>query len=136
MMSNTTLLNPEEQIPHLFKFEGVDIKNFKLGHIKYDESLDDNFDYQIIRTRSHDGTMLFTMQTIGEVLEPLVKKESYCKKDLTEDQLKDVIDIEYTVGNIKIESTHGKVNVPAGEISGITETVSIPVRCKYTFKTV
>lgn len=131
---DTQLLNPIKQIPHLFKFDGYEGKDFRLGHIEYDESLDNDYDYQIIRSSSHDGTLIFTMQTIAEVLEPLVNRSTYCKKDLTEDQLKNVLEIDYTVGNIKIRKEYGKVTVPAGKISGLTETVSIPVRCKYTFK--
>jgi hypothetical protein len=133
-MDKVTYLNPEEQIPCLFKFEGVELKDFRLGHIKYDERLDNDYDYQIIRSSSHDSTLIYTMENISRALEPLVNKTTYCKKDLTEDQLQDILDIEYMVGNIKIESEYGTVEVPAGRISGVIETVSIPVRCKYTFK--
>lgn len=130
----TTLLNPEEQIQTLFKFPGVEIKNFRLGHIIFDESIDNDYDYQVIRSSSHDGTFLFTANLIAEALEPLVNRTTYCKKDLTEDQLKEVIGIDYTIGNIRLESEYGKVTVKSGEIDGVTQTVSIPVRCKYTFR--
>jgi hypothetical protein len=133
-MDKVTYLNPEEQIPRLFKFEGAELKDFRLGHIKYDERLDNDYDYQIIRSSSHDSTLIYTMENISRALEPLVNKTTYCKKDLAEDQLQDILDIEYMVGNIKIESEYGTVEVTAGRISGVIETVSIPVRCKYTFK--
>lgn len=133
-MEKTTLLNPEELIIHMFKFEGFEGSNFKLGHIYYDEKMDNDYDYQIIRQSSHDGTLIFRDQLIAKALKPLVYKETYCIKDITEEQLENVIDIEYTIGNVKLESKYGKVTVGIGGISGVTDTVSIPVRCQYTFK--
>jgi hypothetical protein len=131
-MSNTVMLNPIEQIDRLFKVDGYEGK-LALSHIKYNADLDDDYDYQIIRQSSHDSTLLFTMQVIGEALKPLVRMESYYAKDLTDEEIKQVQSIEYTVGNIKLESEYGKVKTRVGEIPGVTDTVSIPVRCKYTF---
>lgn len=131
-MNKTELLNPTEQIKRLFKVSGHE-GELKLPHIEYDSSLDVDYDYQIIRESSHDGTMLFTLKVISEALEPLVKMESYCNKDLTEEEVHKVKKIEYTVGNIKLESEYKKVNTKVGEIPVVTNTVYIPVRCKYTY---
>lgn len=132
-MNNAILLNPITQIGNLFKVDGYEGK-VALLHIKYDAKLDDDYDYQIIRQSSHDGTLLFTTLVIEEALNPLVRMESYCAKDLTEEEIKQVQSIEYTIGNIKLESEYRRVTTGAGEIPGVTDTVSIPVRCKYTFR--
>jgi hypothetical protein len=131
-VGNITLLNPEEMINELFKFDGFEGK-YRLGHIKYDKSLNKDFDYQIIIELSHDGTVLFTYQVVREALKPLVNRTIYCKKDVSEDIVDSIKDIEYTIGDIKIEKTYGMINSKAGSIRGVTDKVSIPVRCKYEF---
>lgn len=132
-MSNVILLNPITQIDNLFKVDGYEGKLI-FSHIKYDEKLNNDYDYQIIRQSSHDGTFLFTSQVVGDALNPLVRMESYCAKDLTEEEIKQVQSIEYTVGDVKLETEYRRVITGAGEIPGVTDTVSIPVRCKYTFR--
>lgn len=126
-MENIVLLNPIEQIRELFEFDGHKLKdNLVLSHIKYDPKLDNDFDYQIIRQRSHDGTLLFTRKVISEALTPLVNMETYCKKDLIEEETKNVESIIYTIGNVKLESEYDNVNSSAGEIPGVY---------KYSFNT-
>ena len=133
-MTKRTLLNPIKLIPKLFKIDEHDAIDYTLGHIHYDESLDDDYDYRIIRQSTHDGTHLFTLMLIGEALEPLVKKGTYCRNDLTEDQAKSLVDIEYTIGNIELETVYGTMQKLDGEILGVTDIVTIPVRCHYVFE--
>lgn len=131
-MNNVTVLNPEEMINELFKFDGVEVK-YRFGHIHYDKSLNEDFDYQIIRELSHDGTEVFTRLVIGEALKPLVDRTTYCKKDVSEDRLSSIKEIDYTIGDIRIEKTYGSIELSTGKIHGVTDKVSIPVRCRYQF---
>lgn len=131
-MTRTIKLNPIEQIADLFTIEGHEDKKFVVSHIKYDENLDDN-SKQITLKGSHDGTLFFTYKIISEALEPLVNKRLFFKDDISEDELKKLKDIKYTIGNIEVKSEFGEVNLPAGKFHGQTDTVTIPVQCEYIF---
>lgn len=131
-MTRTIKLNPIEQIADLFVFKGHEDKRIVVSHIKYDENLDDN-SKKITLKGSHDGTLLFTYKIIGEALEPLVNKKLFFKEDIDEDELKKLKDIEYTIGDIEVKNEFGEVNLPAGKFHGQTDTVTIPVQCKYIF---
>lgn len=124
-ITKVEFLNPEEYICGLFKFEGFEGNKFRLGHITHDKSINEDYDYQIIRELSHDGTLLFTQRVIGETLETLVNKRTYCTKDIDEEQAGKLVDIEYLVGDIRLESEYSG--------SRLKNKVYIPVRCKYTF---
>lgn len=133
MRMSKTVLNPIEQISKLFEVKGYEGKEFRLGHIKHDESINDDYSYRIIREKSHDGTFFFTELLIAEALEPLLNKGTYCRVDHTEEEMKDLKDIEYTIGDITLESEYGEVDAKAGKFPGVKQTVYIPVRCKYFF---
>ncbi|MGG3987443.1 hypothetical protein [Bacillus smithii] len=132
-MTRTIKLNPIEQIADLFTIEEHEDKKVVVSHIKYDETLDDNNSKQITLKGSHDGTLFFTYKIIGEALEPLVNKRLYFREDISEEDLKQLKDIEYTIGDIEVKSEFGEVNLPAGKFHGQTDTVTIPVQCKYVF---
>lgn len=115
-----TKLNIIEEISKVIELNGYG-NGLVLQHIQYDEKVNDEYDYQIIRQSTHDGTMLFTKNVIQEALIPLMKKES-CHVDYVN---KGVKDISYLVGNITVETEY-KVNKQV-------DTIKIPVKCNYTF---
>lgn len=131
-MSKQTLINPVEYISQALEKRGFG-KNLVIGHIKYDQNVNENYDYQVIRSSSHDGTMLFTMMLIDQALDALIGKKTYCTNTITNEELKQLTDIEYFIGDIRIETEYGMQDLPAGRYSGQTDTVYIPVRCKYIF---
>ena len=125
----TVILNPEKEISNILSYNGFG-EGLVVDHIKYDNSINDNFQYQIIRGSTHDGTLLFTKQLIDKALIRLINKESYCKGTITEDELKDLKDVKYTIGDIKLDSEQ-TTDYKYGD--GIKETVSIPVNVEYIF---
>lgn len=131
-------LDPIREISLLFISEdGVDyayeeMKNI-LPHITYDERLDQDCKHYMIMIGSHDGTLFFTDKIIGEALEPIVNKKLYFTDEISDEQLKELKDIEYTIGSIELRSERGLVVVPDGKIYGRTYEVIIPVKCKYIF---
>ncbi|MFC8685966.1 hypothetical protein [Brevibacillus porteri] len=131
-MAQQTMINPMNQISGILKSNGYD-ESVVLSHVKYDQSINEDYDYQIIRSSSHDGTLLFTMSLMDKALLPLLNKQTYCSNTITEEELKKISDIEYTIGDIRLETEFGMQDLPTGRYPGQTDTVYIPVRCKYIF---
>jgi hypothetical protein len=127
---NKISIDPIKEISRLLEENGYK-EGLKLSHIVYDESVNENYDYQVIRKSSHDGTLLFTKQLIDTALLALINKQTFCIRDYTEDYLNDNLkDLSYKIGHIRLESEFGTVN----GYPGSHETVYIPVVCLYTFK--
>ena len=135
-MNKKTILNPVKLIPKLFSFEGLpEDTSFKLGHIKYDSNVNEEYDYRLIRSSTHDGTMLFTMQLLGEVLEPIVLQKTYCAKHFSPEEAEEKIKgIKYTIGDIFIENDFGVKDINGVKIHGQTETATLHVKCDYILK--
>lgn len=107
-----------------FKHLGVE----NVDYIKQNKSLTkrNGAQYEIIRTSSNDGTLLFEYELILESLLPLLRKESYFKNmDIT-----DAIDIKYEIGEVSLVTVFGKVKLPCGTIPGQRQRVRIPVKCE------
>lgn len=131
-LTKQTLINPINRISNILESNGYG-SNLVLEHIKYDQTINDDYDYQIIRSSSHDGTLLFTISLMDKALLPLINKQTYCNNTITQEELKNTTDIEYIIGDIRVETEFGMRDLPAGRFSGQTDTVYIPVRCKYIF---
>ncbi len=94
--------------------------------IRFDPRLD--YQYRIIRTQAHDGTLIFTRELIAKAMLPLFHRASYFKP--MGEPLADQERI-YTIGNVRLARVYGMVDVPAGRIQGVRESIVIPVRCEY-----
>lgn len=138
--TKVSYLNPIEMINNyfqsgIFSFDEVDIsqlpKSIGLGHINFDKDVIP--EYHIIRESTHDGTIIFTSQLIAEALEPLIRMESYYKVSAPED-LSTIKGINYTIGEIELKSVYGMKDLKCGRYPGVTNIVSIPVRCEYILK--
>lgn len=105
-------------------------KGTMFAHIKYDEAVNENYDYQIIRELTHDGTAIFILDLIFKVLQPIANKESYCKANAPED-LNSIKDIKYTIGDIKIEGDYGTKEINGMKMEGQTDVAYLPVRVEY-----
>lgn len=124
------LIDPLIRISNLVEMHGKDIK---FDHITYDESVNENYDYQIIRSQGHDGLLYVTDQTVNKALLPLINKTTYCSATIDKDEVSSVKEIKYIIGDIRLESEFGIIETRAGKIRGMTDTVYIPVRCEYIF---
>lgn len=118
---NTSTINPIEFISKFLEQNGFG-KGLVLEHIDYDSSINSDYDFQIIRSSNHDGTLLFTMMLLEDVVEPIIRKQSV-HKDYVDTPLKD---IKYTVGDIKLESVFKDYKQ--------YETASLPVKCEYIYE--
>jgi hypothetical protein len=120
-------LNPIEMINRLFNVP----ENTYLSHVIFDKDVIP--EYHIIRESKHDGTMAFTFRVISKALEPIVNMQSYNKATLLED-LSSLKAINYTVGEIELQTEFGMVDLPIGNYPGQTDVVKIPVKCEYIFE--
>lgn len=109
-----------------FTFIGAELLIGKLPHITYDKNV--NHQYRIRRQQSHDGTVMFTREMLSKMLYNLATMQSFYKP-LGEPPAN--CDVIYTIGEIKIITTFGNVDLPAGNYPGQRERMSIPVKCEY-----
>lgn len=116
------LLNPVDVIENM---------GFDASHIKFNPNLSRVKDaqYDIIRQSTHDGTLAFTINMFGELLEPLINKCSHH----TEQEIKGVTDVKYEVGYIRHSVVYGEVELRSGKYPGIKERVRVPVKCILTY---
>lgn len=128
-MNSELLLDPTEYISNIIEDMGYG-KGLGVSHIDYDNSINDDFQYHIRKEATHDGTVLFTNRLINESLLRLINKETYCKDTISSQELSKLKDIEYTIGDIKLETNKG-VKTKFG--AGIKQTVNIPVKVKYIY---
>ena len=114
------LLNPVKIIEDWF--------GYCPDHIRYEKGL--KGDYQIIRQSKHDGTYVFSLELLGEVLNPIIKMESSCKGT----NLDNVTRINYTVGDIWHSTVFGYVYLPCSKTQkypGQLERMRMSVKCEY-----
>jgi hypothetical protein len=128
-MINETVLNPIEEISYNLQRNGYG-EGLIVGHITHNKEVNEDYQYQIIRESTHDGTVIFTMELINDSLSRLIKKESYLKGSITDDELLKLKDVHYTIGDMKLETEYG---VKAKFGSGVRQKVSIPVKVEYIF---
>ena len=81
-------------------------------------------EYQIVRGHTHDGTLIFTKQLIGEVIENLIHKSSYHIPNIREV-------VGYTVSDISLASVFGRYNINGTIMHGERQRARITVKCKY-----
>lgn len=118
---NTSAINTIEFISKFLENNGYPPK-LQLGHIEYDSSVNEDFEFEIIREANHDGTLLFTIQLLEDVVEPIIRKRAVHKSYVNE-PLKDVT---YKVGDIKLESRFENYRQ--------YETVTLPIKCEYIYE--
>lgn len=125
--SKTYTLDPIDEIKRMLVQNGYPAG--ELTHITYDPEVNDDYDYRIIRSSAHDGTLIFTHQNVDSALLNLVNKKSYYTE--IPDELDDIADVRYEIGDITIKAEYRKVKWFEGQ----DETVSIPVKFYYERKT-
>ncbi|RDY88703.1 hypothetical protein [Bacillus amyloliquefaciens] len=132
MNKRTEYLNPNEQIAFFFKRSGYlndyhgELKNLKLEHVSYDKNANEEFDYKVTANCTHDGTLLFAIQTIEEALIKLINRKTYCPNTFpVNKKIEELKDISYVIGDIKLENDFYR--------SKQKTTVTIPVVCSYVF---
>lgn len=91
------------------------------------------YEYRIIRSCKHDGTLVFTDNLITEALSLLLNQQSYYKITAPYD-FSTVAGIDYEIGEMELKTRYGTVDLPIGRCMGQKDTITIPVRCNYRIK--
>lgn len=116
----------------LYKLES----NGKEKNIKISYQKEFKPDYCIIRESTHDGTSLFVLELLNEVVYPLLDSSSYCKYNAPTDYIENFLnyDIEYLLGDIYYFSDFGLKNINGNTIQGQDDVMILPVKIKYQKK--
>jgi hypothetical protein len=130
-----TKYNPIDMISNLLKQTQPQLKDYEgtiqVQHIIYDKDVVP--EYNLIRSSTHDGTMMFTHQLMCEAVECLVNRTTCYVK--TQPKYPSTIkDMKYIIGDIELKTEYGIKDLNCGRYPGVTDTITIPVRCEYTFK--
>lgn len=121
-----TKLNPMDRLKEILsynKIEGVP------DYITYDENVNNDFDYELTASSSHDGTILFTLSLIEKVMVAFLNKQVIDPSKMSE--VNKLNDIKYSIGDITIESEYG---VKVKHFTGMKDTLKIPVKFEYVYK--
>jgi len=102
----------------------------KASNITYDPTLRKG-DYSIVRTHSTDSTLALTTMQIGEILNLLIRRESYHKPNPPD--MSRLRDIHYVVGPIKKATVWGHVKLKIGVYPGQRERFRMPVKVQYIY---
>lgn len=116
--------NPVEYIAEMVKRykADIDVDSF----MRFDPSLVPQ--YKIVRSQTHDGTMMFTQELLDEAMARLANRVSYYKPMGSPESSGDV---RYVVGWAKFATVFGMVDLKCGRYPGLRERITIPVRCVY-----
>lgn len=121
------LINPIE-------FIKSNLPNAYTDHIEFDPKMKrSDREYWIIRGGGHDGTQLFTWETLRDAVLPLMQMQSFFKSK-EPDSWEGIVGIKYKVGYISLATAYGMVNLRCGRYPGQVERVRIPVRCELVYK--
>ena len=91
------------------------------SHIEFDPSIEP--EYSIIRQCGGDGTLLFTLDALGDIFSLLVNKTSFYKPNPVQAK-------GYKVGWLKHAKVYGKIELKCGgKYPGQRERFRLPVKC-------
>lgn len=131
------LLNQKHNIFEYIQ-EELETKVHKKRKITVKYVPDDEYDYCVIKSSTHDGTMLFTMDLIVEVLEYICNGSTHNNKKIPKEMnINDAnsvfsYDVEYIIGDALLHKDFGMKNINGHTWAGETDIIAIPI--KATFK--
>lgn len=95
------------------------------NHITYDPEFYDD-DTELYVEQSHDGTLIFFVEAAMSLMDALLYG-----KVTDEHPPSNRKGVRYTIGQMKVVSKHGRVDLPAGNFPGVKEKISIPFKVEY-----
>jgi hypothetical protein len=114
------------------EIDKVDLESLELEHLSYDSKINSNYDYQIIRSTTCDGSLYSLERLYSEIMELLINQESYCKGNAPED-LSTIKGCKYQIGDFNLETEHGDFGSKEKPWLQTEWTVSLPVKVEYVF---
>lgn len=106
----------------LFKHYDFENKeNYRVSGIRYDKNVNEEFKHTIIREITHDGTLIFTYNTIIEIFYQLIN-ERYEYKTLMSME-----DVECIIGDLTIKSKRVDRVSENKKFPGVKEVFKLPI---------
>ena len=94
--------------------------------IIYDPDID--FDYFTMETTTHDGTMLFTLESIKDLLYKLLQLNTMPKDTPIDENNVDDYDYVYTIGDIVLHRDFGIKSINGHNRMAQTDTIILPIK--------
>jgi hypothetical protein len=107
-------------------------KNRNIDIIYQEDEIDP--DYCIFREATHDGTLLFTLQLMGEIFAPLINGEAYCMGNKPDDYTEENVanyNVRYTINDLVWYVDYGIKHINDMVCAGETEVMALPVKVEY-----
>lgn len=99
--------------------------NLRLKHITYNQSINDNYQYKMIRSITHDGTLSFQYNQILDMFSDLVNSKTIYKEY---ENVKDIKMVYYAIGDLTIEN---KYDVETDRMYPMmTQIFTLPIVCR------
>lgn len=103
-----------------------------ISHIKYDPSAE--FDYCTTKQIQHDGTLIFEVELLVELLNRVFQAQTYNKETAPEGFTlrRWEYETDYVIGDVVIHHEYGDQNVPDKPWIQSRTIAALPVSIKYT----
>ena len=107
--------------------EGLGVQN-----IVYDNSVNESYQYNIIRSITHDGTLLFEINQVLEIFKELLTCKTIYKPLLEGVNSEDITMINYKIGDLTVEDEYGvKTDRPYPMVRQI---FTLPISCELVMR--
>lgn len=90
-----------------------------------------DFDYFTMKTTTHDGTLLFTLESIEKLLYKLLQLNTMPKDIPIDENNIDDYDYVYTIGDIVLHRDFGIKSINGNNLRGETDTIILPIKFNY-----
>lgn len=101
-------------------------------NVEYDP--DSEFDYFTTKGSTHDGTILFTSESIQKLLYNLLQLGTIPKSKVTQSVIDNPFDYDYKyiIGDVILHQDFGMKNINGNTMYGQTDIVVLPIKFEYS----
>lgn len=125
----------DDAIKRLMKNNNMEyIPDTKIANIEYNEKINNNYQYKVIRSIVCDGTLSFFQDLILRIMDDLINQRTYFKLTLPKEKINKLQDINYTIGDFKLIDEFGDYGIKDKPWLHSRFTVELPIACNYVFK--
>jgi len=123
------------QLHNPIEFALLNWPDADISHITYDPNMKaGDREYWRIEQSGGDGTYAFTVEMLQKAILPILNRTTYFI-DNPPTSWDDVIEVKYTIGDMRHVTVFGKVELRCGgKYDGQRERVRMPVKCEYVYK--
>lgn len=90
-------------IEYMHRVLSIGDRDRELDYIMYDSKVNEDYDFILKNAGAHDGTLIFTYEIIEGIFIPLINRQYVKGGIFTEEELANIKDVKYTLGDLTIE---------------------------------